>query len=63
MAEQTKLEETELKALVTKELQQEKKDKELDLLNQGKWNHCILRTISKVTKFRIVLFNARTRRY
>ena len=63
VAEQTKLDETELKASVMKELQQDKKDKEMDLLNQGKWNHCIVEAISKVTKHRIVLFSARTRRY
>ncbi|KAM3130713.1 hypothetical protein pb186bvf_017127 [Paramecium bursaria] len=39
VAEQTKLDETELKSLLMKELQQEKQDKELDLLKQGKWNH------------------------
>ena len=33
VAEQTKLDETELKALLMKELQQDKKDKELELLN------------------------------
>ena len=63
VAEQTKLEETELKSLLMKELQQEKQDKELDLLKQGKWNHLMLRAISKVTKFRIVLFFAKTRKY
>ena len=35
----------------------------MDLVRQDRWNHCIMKTLSKVTKHRIVLFNSRTGRY